>query len=74
MERKKFITDCLFHSVLIAVVLVLDQVTKLWARNSLSGAPIIIWKDVFSFRLIYNTGASFGIFQNKTLGLMQDIL
>ena len=69
MERKKFVTDCLFHTVLIAVVLVLDQVTKLWARNTLPGAQIIVWEEVFSFRLIYNTGASFGIFQNKTLGL-----
>jgi len=69
MERKKFIVDCLFHSALIALVLILDQVTKLWARNTLPGAPIVVWKDVFSLRLIYNTGASFGIFQNKTLAL-----
>ena len=69
MERKKFIGDCLFHLILIVVVLVLDQVTKLWARNTLPGAPIVVWKDVFSFRLIYNTGASFGIFQSKTLAL-----
>ncbi len=69
MERKKFIGDCLFHSLLIAIVLIVDQVTKLWARNTLPGASIVVWKDVFSFRLIYNTGASFGIFQNKTLAL-----
>ena len=69
MERKKFIGECLFHTALIVIVLVIDQITKLWARNSLQGAPVIVWKDVFSFRLIYNTGASFGIFQNKTLAL-----
>jgi len=69
MERKRFILDCLFHFALIAIVIVLDQLTKLWARNVLSGAPIIVWKDVFSFRLIYNTGASFGIFKSKTLAL-----
>lgn len=69
MERKKFIGDCLFHTGLLVLVLVIDQITKLWARNTLPGAPIVVWKNVFSFRLIYNTGASFGIFQNKTLAL-----
>jgi signal peptidase II len=69
MERKVFIRDCLIHAALLAIGLVADQLTKLWARTALPGKPIILWKDVFSFRLIYNTGASFGIFQNKTLAL-----
>ncbi len=69
MERKVFIRDCLFHGALLLVVLVADQLTKLWARTALSDGPVIVWKDVFSFRLIYNTGASFGIFQGKTLAL-----
>lgn len=69
MERKVFIRDCLFHLCLIVLVLVADQLTKLWARTSLAGAPLIVWEDVFSFRLIYNTGASFGIFQGRTTAL-----
>ncbi len=69
MERKDFIRDCIFHIVLFGVVLVVDQLTKWWARSALPGAPIVIWKDVLSLRLIYNTGASFGIFQGKTLAL-----
>ena len=69
MERKAFIRDCIFHIVLLGVVLVADQLTKLWSRTSLPGAPVIVWKDVFSFRLIYNTGASFGIFKGHTLAL-----
>ena len=69
MERKVFIRDCVFHMVLMIAVLVADQLTKWWARTALPGAPVIVWKDVFSFRLIYNTGASFGIFQGKTLAL-----
>lgn len=69
MERKLFIRDCIIHVTLLVVLLVVDQITKLWARTTLPGAPIVIWKDVFSFRLIYNTGASFGIFQSKTLVL-----
>lgn len=69
MDRKVFLRDCLFHMALLIVALVADQLTKLWARTTLSEAPIIVWKDVFSFRLIYNTGASFGIFQNHTTAL-----
>ena len=69
MERKVFIRDCLFHMFLIALVLVADRLTKLWARTSLAEAPIIVWENVFSFRLIYNTGASFGIFQGRTMAL-----
>lgn len=69
MERKVFIRDCFLHLALMVLLLIADQVSKLWARTTLPGNPIIVWEDVFSFRLIYNTGASFGIFQNKTLGL-----
>lgn len=69
MERKIFIRDCILHFILLAVVLAADQLTKLWARTALAEAPIILWKDVFSLRLIYNTGASFGIFHNHTTAL-----
>lgn len=69
MERKVFIRDCVVHFLVIGLFLVADQVTKAWARTALSGSPIVLWENVFSFRLIYNTGASFGIFQNHTLAL-----
>lgn len=69
MERKKFVSDCIVHLVLIAVILVLDQVTKVWARNVLAEKSITVWKDVFSFHLVFNTGASFGVFKNHTLAL-----
>lgn len=66
MNRKRFISDCIIHFCLFGVLIVADQLTKLWAREVLVNEPIIVWKDVFSFRLIYNTGASFGIFHNHT--------
>lgn len=69
MERKVFVRDCLIHFLLAGLLIVIDQLTKVWARTRLPGAPIILWENVFSFRLIYNTGASFGIFQNHTLAL-----
>jgi len=69
MERKEFIRDCLIHMGLLLLVIGVDQLTKVWARTSLVDAPVTVWKNVFSFRLIYNTGASFGIFHNHTLAL-----
>ncbi len=69
MERKVFVRDCIFHMALLVLVLVADQLTKWWARTALPGNPVVVWKDVLSLRLIYNTGASFGIFQGKTLAL-----
>ena len=69
MERKVFIRDCFLHLTLMVLLLIADQVSKLRARTTHPGNPIIVWEDVFSFRLIYNTGASFGIFQNHTTAL-----
>jgi len=43
---------------------VVDQLTKAWAINNLSGGPIVIIEDVFRLRLTFNTGASFSLFSN----------
>lgn len=69
MERKSFFRDCIIHGLILVAIIVVDQITKVWARTALAENPVIVWKDVFSFRLIFNTGASFGIFENKTLAL-----
>lgn len=66
MERKLFIRDSLLHFFLLIVCVVADQLTKLWARTELSGAPIIVWKKVFSFRLVYNTGGAWGVLNKHT--------
>jgi signal peptidase II len=45
-----------------AVVLVLDQLTKVWAVDALTGqAPIVVIPGFFDFSLVHNTGAAFGI-------------
>lgn len=69
MERKSFFQDCLIHGLLLVAIIVIDQITKAWARAALAENPVIVWKNVFSFRLIFNTGASFGIFENRTMAL-----
>lgn len=69
MERKSFFRDCLIQGLLLVAIIVIDQITKAWARAALAENPVIVWKNVFSFRLIFNTGASFGIFENRTMAL-----
>ncbi len=50
----------------IIMLVVLDQLIKYWAVNSLqSSGPIEIWKNVFHFSYVENRGAAFGIMQNK---------
>ena len=54
------------------VTLVLDQVTKLWARHGLPvnsrgyGEPVAVIKNFFDWRLSYNTGSAFGLFSSVT--------
>jgi len=44
------------------LVLVLDQVTKVWAVDALLGKPpIVVIPGFFDFSLVYNTGAAFGL-------------
>lgn len=69
MERKVFWRDAVIQLLIVIALVVGDQLVKVWARNTLAKAPIILWKNVFSLRLVYNTGAAFGIFHNHTLFL-----
>ena len=54
---------------IIAVVLLIavDQITKIIARNTLSDGPVALIEDVFEFSLVYNTGVAWGMFDNMTL-------
>ena len=57
----------LFFWVSLPVVIV-DQLTKLWARGSLPtddhgrGIPVSVIENFFDWQLAYNTGASFSLF------------
>ncbi|RZQ60087.1 signal peptidase II [Amycolatopsis suaedae] len=56
------------RAVLLAVVvLVVDQLTKLWAENALTDRPPIpLLGDFLSLRLLYNPGAAFSIGAGQT--------
>lgn len=50
----------------ILVLLILDQLTKLWAvRDLRPNGPIAIIEDVLELLYVENRGAAFGILQNK---------
>ncbi len=47
---------------LSALVLILDQLTKIWAADALLGKePVVVIPGFFDFSLVYNTGAAFGL-------------
>lgn len=56
--------------LIIAVGLLVDRITKLWASNSLSGSSeITVIKNFFSFFYVENKGAAFSILEGKTVFL-----
>lgn len=43
------------------LIVVLDQVTKVWAESALAGGQAIVLTSFFRFELAYNTGAAFSL-------------
>lgn len=61
-------TAILYSVVLIALLVFLDQLTKLFAVNNLKGADdIIIIPSVFQLHYLENTGAAFSMLEGKQL-------
>jgi signal peptidase II len=50
-------------AAIVAGVVVLDQLTKLWAVRELADGPVAIIGDTVDFRLARNTGGAFSLFQ-----------
>ncbi len=69
MKQKVVWRENLWHSFLVLLCIAVDQLSKKWARTRLAAAAIEVWKDVFSFRLVYNTGGAWGIFHKHTWAL-----
>ena len=63
-HKVNFIIQIVFFFVLVAV----DQLTKLLAVNNLKDKnPVVLIKDIIEFRYLENTGAAYGVFQNKMI-------
>lgn len=58
---KNYILAVLFAGVL----LLLDQLSKIWAVSALAEKPIELIPGVFELRYLENHGAAFGILQNQ---------
>ena len=64
-------TVLLVDVILTAVLLVVDLLSKHFVSAAIrsSGEPIVVIKDVLTFRYSENTGAAFGIFDNARVFL-----
>jgi len=61
-------------SVLAAVVVIVDQVSKHWAVNRLSGGRVVEVVGDLHFALTWNTGASFSLGEGRNLGPLIAVL
>ena len=67
MNAKKKLFYYLFAAVVSAILIFIDQFTKLLVLNNLSGGhEIVIWEGVFKIVSHKNTGAVWGIMSDKT--------
>lgn len=48
--------------ILMIVLIALDQVTKIIARNTLTDSSAVVINGVLEFKLIFNTGVAWGMF------------
>jgi len=65
-STKKLIVSGSIALISLALLVALDQWTKLWAVQNLMGQPdIVLIKDVLVFQYLENTGAAFGLLKNQ---------
>ena len=62
---KKTIKNYMIAVLLTALLLVLDQLSKIWAVFALREKPIVLISGVFELRYLEIHGAAFGILQNQ---------
>lgn len=56
--------------ILIALGIIVDRLSKIWAVSVVENNPIIVLKDFFKFEYLENRGAAFGILQDRQLLLI----
>ena len=61
MKRFSYIA----HALVFLMLILLDQVTKHFARTNLQAGPKVLWDGVFSFYYHENRGSIWGILQGK---------
>lgn len=65
-SNKKLTLNCIIQLLLLFLFLAADRLTKLAAVNSLKGKESIVLIDnVLELKYLENSGAAFGIFQNR---------
>ena len=63
ISRKKWL---IIDVVLFVVLLVIDQMTKIWAISRLKGqSAIVLWDGVLELNYLENRGSAFGMLQNQ---------
>lgn len=59
--------------VLSVVLIVIDQLVKLWARTTANGIEgntlLALWPNVFELKLVFNKGVAFGMMQGAGIYL-----
>ena len=55
----------MFHALVCFVLVLLDQLTKVFARTTIKKAPIVLWDGVFELHYLENRGSIWGILQGK---------
>lgn len=59
---KTGIKKYLFSIILLIILISLDQITKMIARQTLTDGTCTLIEGVFEFRLVFNTGVAWGMF------------
>jgi signal peptidase II len=69
MEKKKIRTkELVMGGAAFLLLILLDQLTKVWAVDRLKDQQPIVWiQGVFELSYVENRGAAFGLFQNQRI-------
>lgn len=66
--NKKNVFNVIIYILIIGILVIIDQFTKVLAYNRLKdNAPFIIIKNIFELRYLENRGAAFGMLQNQKI-------
>lgn len=70
MKTKKSTNRFVKVLILIIALILIEQLTKIYAINSTKDKEIVVIKNVLSFSYLENTGIAFGLAQGDNTGLI----